>query len=220
METSGGVVRKKGSGHPATRRTVDNVANAKNAFAEASDVMRETGRTRGNVRNIITNSLELHCLRKIKTQRVVPRNQEQGLAACEKWRAEIECGSLDLTQIFWMDEKAFRPDKNAPKKPKKIPNNLIFRVGDTWQGRATPGMVPLWHLPCRRGGIEMRPVRLEIQEKGAPGVPGDRHRFSGAPPSYAPKQDAASSQEAKIAQEAKIPQLLGEKRGGGKWAGF
>ena len=97
--------------------------------------------------------LELKPLRKVTAQRVKEEHRAKRLERCLQWDAEIASGALDLTAVYWTDEKLFRLGacsggnrnlavwvKNYPKK-REVANDLLRRDDGKYQSGVSD-MIP------------------------------------------------------------------------------
>ena len=181
------------------------------------------------MKKIIKVDLKLKPFRMVKAQRVTPQKAAKRLAACEKWKAQIESGELDLKAVYWTDEKIFRLGalkggnqnlvvyvKNDLKKS-EVPNNLILRGDGVWQGGVHvmvslglcfSGVGTLRYAP--KGGRLNGPEYLEIVNNTY--LP-DCHKYYGVPPTCVFMQDGASCHTSNAVQEfcaKKFPKFWGK----------
>lgn len=213
--------RKQGSGRPKARRTAEMVDAARqymdaNADATCGDLVKETGLRRTTAQRVLKEDLELKPLRKVTAQRVKESNKEKRLQMCKKWEEDIASGALDLTKVYWTDEKVFRLGacsggnqnlvvwvKNTLKKA-ELPNDLILREDGKFQGGASV-MVSLGLSYRGAGTLRFAPAGtkinaatyLEIIENTY--LP-DCHQLYGVPPDCVFQQDGATSHTANRVQ--------------------
>ena len=115
VRKTGTLERKEGSGRKITVRTETCVANAKaymdeNKDATLGDLVKDMGLKRTTARRVLKENLALKPLRKLTIQRVKSENKEKRLEMRQKWDEDIASGMLDLTKIYWAEEKMCRLD--------------------------------------------------------------------------------------------------------------
>ena len=222
IKARGTADRRSGSGRKRTVRTEETIERVRafresNPEATAGDVARETGLAPTTAREVLKLDLSLKPLRKVTAQRIKGANKEKRLEMCKKWDEEIENGSLDLTKVFWTDEKIFRLGacagsnwnlviwvKNDLKKS-ELPNTLIQRDDGKYQGGVSV-MVAMGL--CRRGAGTLRfaPEGTKINSATYKEIVDntylpDCHEYYGVPPDCIFQQDGAPSHTANVAQK-------------------
>ena len=222
LNETGGTDRQSGSGAPRRARTEENVEAVRSVMegdrdATRGDAIKATGLSRSTVRRILRQDLELKPLRKIKGQRVKAANAEKRLELCRKWDAQIASGELDLTKIFFTDEKLFRlgacPGGNnnlvvyvkKDVKKSEVSNDLILRDDGTWQGGISV-MVALGVCYKGVGAMRFAPAGTKINSEEYLEIVRNTYlpnciRFYGIQPDCVFQQDGASSHTSAVVQE-------------------
>ena len=221
LKATGSLDRKSGSGRRISVRTEEVVEAARefmegNKDATCGDLVKELGLKDTTARRILKVDLELKPLRKVTAQRVKEERRAKRLERCLQWDAEIASGALDLTAVYWTDEKLFRLGacsggnqnlvvwvKNYLKKH-EVANDLILRDDGKYQGGVSV-MVSLGLSYRGKGTLRFAPAKtkinaatyLEIVENTY--LPDCRELY-GVPPACVFQQDGASSHTSNAVQ--------------------